>query len=151
MMSETHGYHRMLSFQTLKMLCQGFTAAAVAASVWVFPSSGLSSKTEKLLCCVVIRWMTWGLTNILLLWLQKVLSYLHSMLRAIIHLHFEAILSVCRIFWMRAESLALYTSEFMLYADASISSHIINWHQWPSSASNHTCPCHNNLSKVFDW
>ena len=102
-----------------------------------------------MLMLVEVRWLTWPLKNITFLCLEKHLHWFCSLIWVIIHLYCEAL--SCH-FWSIWLNLSRQYSHlhFRVQPATSISSHIINKHQWPSSIGSHTCLTHKTVSTMFD-
>ena len=122
-------------FCSLEMLCRAFTGAAF--NCCLFP--GLSVLSKRKACSVG------PLKTISFLWLRKGLGCFHSMFWVIITLYLEAAFG-----WVWADGRSWYILHLRIHPAASISNHIINIHQWPSSTGSLTWPCHNIASTKFD-
>lgn len=95
------------------------------------------------------RWMIWPLKNTPFLCLEKFLGCFCSKLWVIIHVHCDAQLDRFCSIWLNL-SREYSPVHFTIHPAASISSHAISRHQWPSSTGSHSCPCNNISSAVFD-
>lgn len=94
---------------------------------------------------VQIRWLTWPLQNIPLLFLS--ISWV-----AFAVCHFPSVL------WRAVQSTLLHLAEsgqtyipipFRIHLAASVFCHIINKHQWPRATWGYACLCHHTASSVF--
>ncbi len=101
------------------VLSQAFTAADF--SCWLFV--GLSAFSFVFSKWNAGRRLTWSLQNIPLFYLQKLLGCFCCMFWVIVHLYYEA---PSNQLWIWAESISLYTSEFIRLLLSSVMSSLNN-------------------------
>ncbi len=133
---------------SLEMLCQVFTAATLSCCLFVGLSAFSLVFSNWKACSIGLRsgdWLGhWRIFHFFAF--KKVSSCFRSMFRVIIHLHCEAAsYQFCSI-WLNVsreyshKDLRIYTS---------ISSYIINKHQWACSIDSHTCPFYHTAPPCF--
>ena len=80
-------------------------------------------QVKCMLSRIQVRWLTWPLHNIPLIWLKTLFGCFSSMLRVIVHLHCEAPSDeFCSIWPIWADKIARNTSEFILLLLSAVTS-----------------------------
>ena len=134
---------------SLEMLSQAFTAAIFSSCfLSTLPPLILSSLSEK------HAQLGWGQDTDLTvdnysisLPLEALGLFFLSMFWIVIHLYCEAI-SSSAFCWIWAETIALYTTDFILLCLSAVKSSINISDPVPNIS--HTCPCHNTASTKLD-
>ncbi len=98
---------------------------------------------------VEIRRLTWLLQNIPLFYLQKLLGCFCCMFWLIVHSYYEAPCNQLAFGWIWADSISLYTSEFIRLLLSSVTSSLNTSNPVPLEAMHTAPPCFTNYVVCF--
>ena len=147
--SGTHRHHQMLGFipgDALPVLyCNGFQFLLVLGA---FSLEFCLQQVKCMLNRIQVRWLTWPLHNIPLLWLKKTLWLLSQYVSG----HCPSAL------WSAVQWVLKHLAEYeqiilpeTLHPAAFVSSHMINKYKGTSSIGSHTCPHHDTTTTMLHW
>ncbi len=134
---------------SLEMLCQVFTAATLSCCLSFCMPSVLSSITEKhaLLDWDQVTDWHWRIFHFFAFkksWVAFVVCLGSLSICTVKHASYR----FCSI-WLNV-SRGYSLKDLRIHPATSVSSYIINKHQWARSIGSHTCPCYNTATSMFD-